>query len=372
MTTTTSTRSMEPVPLLEQLSLDEETTASGTRNVSPITMLFPELLAAVFAFCICPRLSSVQCIAQVSRHWREVALAFPNLWSTITIRDTRNPVWSEEIFRRSKAAHLSIYFGYGAHGLRNKLVTQVLGQIQRIKEMHIKKLTRLRIVAESSISPSLSHLVGALRRMPFLEELELTNCLPSNIHPERLHLPHLSLLHISSTVTNCANLLWEISLPHAARIITRCSGLWKEEWVCPLLQLYLTWFYLEGDIADGVFDMVYPIINVTEVTDVQVTHEPQTWDSQVLRSLVDDMYWKPFPFLCQHLERNVGLAPFLKLEELSILTRRELLDEDYRDNLDQLGDWLGKHNGGKECATTIVERDLGKWEWAVAWKYSLV
>ena len=101
-----------------QAGINEETrkSPSAENALSPIFRLPPEILAAIFVHCarfhhkslsICTRRPGWVKVSYVCRHWREVALGCPTLWSYHFVVSSR---WTEELLARSMEVPLKIRF----------------------------------------------------------------------------------------------------------------------------------------------------------------------------------------------------------------------------------------------------------------------
>jgi hypothetical protein len=64
------------------------------------------MLSRIFLFCSNPdTLSWIKEVTHISRYWRTVALACPNLWSFPVFSQ---PKWADEFLKRSKMAPLTV------------------------------------------------------------------------------------------------------------------------------------------------------------------------------------------------------------------------------------------------------------------------
>ncbi|KAF8204234.1 hypothetical protein K438DRAFT_552223 [Mycena galopus ATCC 62051] len=153
--------------------------------LSPLRRFPPEILAHIFLLSA-PSVSEARYVpwytslegspwtlAHVSRHWREVALSFPALWSTIIIRnmsDGESEIYSlpmlEAQLARSAKTPLNIIFDYEAFNdpSDGDVVEDALNALMR----HSSRWKSL-YITESQIP----RLVSVRGRLPLLEKLSV-------------------------------------------------------------------------------------------------------------------------------------------------------------------------------------------------------
>ena len=114
-----------------------------------ISRLPSELLASIFILyaddsyrASRPRLSSLNApdwvnVSYVCRHWRNIALKCPTLWSFISM--TMSPRWTEVLLARSKHTPLKIYFKISREDNLwwPKFVKKLMDHVERIQEFRL-------------------------------------------------------------------------------------------------------------------------------------------------------------------------------------------------------------------------------------------
>ncbi|KAJ7442289.1 hypothetical protein FB451DRAFT_1440398, partial [Mycena latifolia] len=185
---------------------------SRRNALSPIGRLPPEMLSRIFLFCSqsSESLSWIKEVTHISRHWRAVALACPNLWS---IPLFSQPKWADEFLKRSKMAPLTVKadLTYMTPRMVNTVHSSLV-QISRIGELDVKTGSRS--------APEILNLSGTSTpfyfckpnhftlpdtflnggEAPRLRRLELTRFfLPSWDSPLMSNLTHLKIHHPGPT-----------------------------------------------------------------------------------------------------------------------------------------------------------------------------
>ncbi|KAH7912426.1 hypothetical protein BJ138DRAFT_1112379 [Hygrophoropsis aurantiaca] len=119
-------------------------------------------------------------VTHVCRHWRQVALAFPALWTHLVLE---SPFWTEQMLSRSKMAPLVIDVDLSYPAL------QLVGTVGKALK-HISRIRELRLVAiRSATGETMASLTTPA---PLLESLTLsatlgrvasytTTCIPANL-----------------------------------------------------------------------------------------------------------------------------------------------------------------------------------------------
>ena len=137
------------------------------RRVFPINHLPNELLGHVFFFWFHyePPLSSIYPlppypvsigwvkVTHVCRHWREVALNCPQLWSEISLYMGRE--WTRKMIARAKQAPLDIYSGNEAGNL---LALVVPGHLSHTKSLNISDVDLNVVHSLTAAAPILERL----------------------------------------------------------------------------------------------------------------------------------------------------------------------------------------------------------------------
>lgn len=141
--------------------------------MSPINTLYPEILASIFEYVVdleipqsfVPRMfrrptfassspdlhiykqpPAVYVVSAVCQRWRDVAKAFPKLWSSIRQVSFRENQWLDLNLERSKAMPLKIFVQYEMPMRNMKPTTmELLGrlvpwQVERIRELHLSSV----------------------------------------------------------------------------------------------------------------------------------------------------------------------------------------------------------------------------------------
>ncbi|KAF8895456.1 hypothetical protein BD779DRAFT_730006 [Infundibulicybe gibba] len=248
---------------------------------SRINDIHPELLAAIFSFCVTSNLVDMYRITRVCRHWHQVALAFPSLWSSITLNtetifttleepsdDQNQQTWMSALV----PVHMTMVVAPGSSASSPALCPVsaaspctcvdhaqprgALGVCRRClycprrplcgcraqppaphsysvpphlplaapPQPHVSDDRRLPL-ARGPPYPYTAH--NVLARLPRLKELKLVRCLPistalysSNV--PRLALPYLTNLALYAGLLDCAHVLDCLSFPPGARTDFEC------------------------------------------------------------------------------------------------------------------------------------------------------
>ncbi|KAJ7115973.1 hypothetical protein C8R44DRAFT_880364 [Mycena epipterygia] len=113
---------------------------SRRNALSPVGRLPAEMLSRIFLFCADPdSLSWIREVSHISRHWRAVALACPNLWSSPLY--SKGPKWADEMLKRSKQAPLTADLTYMTPRMVNTVHSSLV-QISRIGELDVRTGSR--------------------------------------------------------------------------------------------------------------------------------------------------------------------------------------------------------------------------------------
>jgi hypothetical protein len=140
-------------------------------TLAPVSRLPTEILARIFATiahsCLdgfgYPILSWICSVTAVCGHWRAIALGCPSLWCFI---NSNQPIWNEEMLKRSKAAPLIIKVD-DLHFTLKRLDSVHLAL------QHISRTKELRIVASKGNIEVLINRIDD--RAPLLRSLCLSN-----------------------------------------------------------------------------------------------------------------------------------------------------------------------------------------------------
>ncbi|KAF9218982.1 hypothetical protein BS17DRAFT_741495 [Gyrodon lividus] len=281
-----------PGPSVAQVRIDDNIAAlhlsicalRTQRNaLSPISCLPPEILATIFIhyarnYYEDPRFRGTWGIppwvnvSYICRHWRDVALSCPSLWTFLFVSSQR---WTEELLSRSKMAPLKIRMdlGYTKQTKEWKFLERAATYAERIQDLSLK----LTCHEAEEILPKLSSRAPLLQTLhinvkksgylgerhvvldnlfngetPALRTLELSNCriswsssvlsgltslnlrdLASSSQPTMVELiavlrrmPNLVYLHLENAVTSAHGNLasqsslnsGDVSLPHLSRL----------------------------------------------------------------------------------------------------------------------------------------------------------
>ncbi|KIJ20956.1 hypothetical protein PAXINDRAFT_165772 [Paxillus involutus ATCC 200175] len=116
--------------------------------LSPISRLPPEILSTIFTHYARGYYEDTLSragwavplwvnVSYICRHWRDVALNCPSLWTFLFVS---SPRWTEELFSRSKMAPLKIRIdmGYGKQTNEWKFLEKVAAHAERIKDLSLK------------------------------------------------------------------------------------------------------------------------------------------------------------------------------------------------------------------------------------------
>ncbi|EIW84685.1 hypothetical protein CONPUDRAFT_162049 [Coniophora puteana RWD-64-598 SS2] len=165
-----------------------------------VCRLLPEMLAEIFAYVAESESSNgreraIVTITHVCRRWREVALAFPNLWASVSY-DEEHPNMEQFwlMYERAKEAKLDVSIKLGSDSdladEKLEIMQHFLGQLYRIRELSLSlplwKLLlngRLPIVVDPLVSGSSS-----------LKHLKLTSYYDA-LNPTPIQLPELFMNH---------------------------------------------------------------------------------------------------------------------------------------------------------------------------------
>ncbi|KIJ65672.1 hypothetical protein HYDPIDRAFT_110816 [Hydnomerulius pinastri MD-312] len=163
-------------------------TISGLRtrrnSLSPISRIPPEMLAVVFVHYARDHHADSRAmgsrslppwvnVSYVSRHWRDVALSCPTLWTYLFFMSR---AWTEELLSRSKMAPLKIHADLYYSGLRSlDSVEKAMKLVERIQVVNLKLLKD----AATKLLPQLTS------PAPLLQSLQLTVATPGSLdrHP---------------------------------------------------------------------------------------------------------------------------------------------------------------------------------------------
>ncbi|KAH7927843.1 hypothetical protein BV22DRAFT_244718 [Leucogyrophana mollusca] len=169
----------------EQIDQELETLARRMRALraqrntfSPISTLPPGLLETIFMYSSCPPHPNYHrriyvdthtpwvwtTVTHVCRHWRQVALSRPSLWTTLTF----TPAWSEAMLARSKMGPLVIDVDLTNKG------PKVINAVSKALK-HAARVRELRLVASKEIIEGLTRPLTTAA--PALESLALLNTL---------------------------------------------------------------------------------------------------------------------------------------------------------------------------------------------------
>ncbi|KAF8874427.1 hypothetical protein BD779DRAFT_1566758 [Infundibulicybe gibba] len=199
--------------------------------ISPINQLPPETLSRIFAFCVTQSITWVRSVTHVCRHWRDIALDFPQLWSAITIERFRKAPWTEVILRRSKMTQLSVTIHHPTPKQISGIVKAALARIEHTATLCIRlealrkleldncypnwnspmlhNLTSLKIDAKSPTQPTMQQLTSILNKGDAAIPLK---------RAEKAVLAHLVECKIVSTVLGCTNVLNQVSFGPGATV----------------------------------------------------------------------------------------------------------------------------------------------------------
>ncbi|KAJ7139270.1 hypothetical protein C8R44DRAFT_867436 [Mycena epipterygia] len=108
-------------------------------------------------------------VASITRHWREVAIGIPSLWTTIRVNHDRQISALGDILLRSKALPLNIYIRLDA--FRYRFFTEYLEAIDALVP-HISRWRSLSIIATNPVLHNIRNRIQRLP-MPTLEHFEL-------------------------------------------------------------------------------------------------------------------------------------------------------------------------------------------------------
>jgi len=155
--------------------VDESTRLEASRinQLAPIACLAPEILSEVFVHCVptsyqeLSRNFSWIKVTHVSRYWREVALACPELWTSIIFS---RPNWIPVMLSRAKMAPLVI---------RTDLSRDRIDLLQPVLDKHISTVRELDIRASQSTLETLFKYM--MTETPLLESLLIWNTNRDNL-----------------------------------------------------------------------------------------------------------------------------------------------------------------------------------------------
>lgn len=163
---------------------------SHRNSLSAVSRLPTEILCHIFTYLdiscrqFLPDSQSSwmwQSVTHVCRHWRDIALTSPTLWTYI---DLRSPFWTQESLQRSQMAPLVVHARIRDESSRQmfqelELAHSVLDEAPRIRELSLSCATDIMIRLESRLCE------------PFLvlETLSLDAGTPGAWHDDVYHLP---------------------------------------------------------------------------------------------------------------------------------------------------------------------------------------
>ncbi|KDQ61411.1 hypothetical protein JAAARDRAFT_190185 [Jaapia argillacea MUCL 33604] len=144
---------------------------SKRNGLAPISRLSPELLAQIFIeYAMCTDMAAEPAMSfrpdvwwiattHVCRHWREVGLGTPRLWSRPPFK---KPKWAQEMLIRSKSAPLQVY--------------ATIGNVEHLRavESALKHMSRIQVLSIAGPSSELGKL-SLSSPAPLLESLSLNN-----------------------------------------------------------------------------------------------------------------------------------------------------------------------------------------------------
>ncbi|KAF9480816.1 hypothetical protein BDN70DRAFT_856259 [Pholiota conissans] len=198
----------------------------------PVSRLPPEILCSIFVilkedkipFSILPDLTWIKPTTHVCRHWREVAIASPNLWADPPVT---NPSWTKLMLQRSKDTPLIIesdtFPSFRALGmifehsqrikalkLRMKTM-QMWNKVQKILPESLPQLESLQLSLSSGLGDVFSS-KDVLSDAPNLRQMKLSDFdFNWNTHSRLLcGLTHLELRHIYPNSRLTWNLLVDV------------------------------------------------------------------------------------------------------------------------------------------------------------------
>ena len=159
-------------------------------------------------------------VSQVCKHWRDVALSAPALWTHI---ETSNHEWSREILRRSGTAPLRVRAAWRRNRWTNEAMGDVLTNLDRIQDLEL-----------SAQTSSLKYIAGCLPdwNAPSLKSIDFQciNHYGIDFSTGRDYEPqHLLAIYADSATQG---LFGELTIPHIQRI--RLSH-WDYNTISPLL-----------------------------------------------------------------------------------------------------------------------------------------
>ncbi|KII87403.1 hypothetical protein PLICRDRAFT_177156 [Plicaturopsis crispa FD-325 SS-3] len=163
------------------------------RNSFALTSrLPPEVLSEIFMFCRGDDFSIYAlrwiAVTHVCRGWRDVALNFPRLWSSIVLK---SPAWTKEMLKRSENMPLTIMGQSQYRDKKNALsLKPALKHLARISTLHL-----------TSTSECMDELFGSVdSSAPVLESLELV--VPTQSDSKGYNLPETFCAGLNPTLRN--------------------------------------------------------------------------------------------------------------------------------------------------------------------------
>lgn len=238
---------------------------------SSISRLPTEIFAAIFLLVKSGQVQTAPVpswlnVTSVCRQWRAIALASPQMWTTI---DISHPGSALELLKRSKSAPLQISCGTHPYdvGLHTQVAEAVMAEIDRIQTLQIWSMVDtdmlqflpLNGVAGATILEDLRLSVNTtvshpppnvlLSDMPSISRLSLVN-IPISL--EISPLPHLTYLRLSSTTEGIRTSLLLSYLQHSPNLKEiDVSGVVKDTFLPSRVQLpNLLHISISSDILD--------------------------------------------------------------------------------------------------------------------------
>ncbi|KAJ7614012.1 hypothetical protein FB45DRAFT_937682 [Roridomyces roridus] len=281
-----SGKDLDSFPSFE-LSILQQALCARRNSLAVVSRLPPELLAVILELCRSidddepkfrtRRFIPVLKITHVCRRWRHVALASAAFWSCIVLS---SPRWALEMLERSRNAPLTVGMDM-ASGEKKTVAArhQVLGQVHRIRELHLTLP-----MFDSMLPPSLFKPAPVLEAFYFWSFGRVNSIAPASLFGgEAPALRHLSLrscqIHPDSPLWN--NIV-SLELIKVTQLPTGCDLFTFLATRMPRLRA-LSWCMTETSLAFFGKPLEMPVRLDLETLELNSSNWPIYW---FLRNLI--------------------------------------------------------------------------------------